>query len=59
MLRSAVTRRTQLHLTVAFLPRVRDNVPIGVEYGKLLDIGRNIIEEKVERKRGDRFAAGS
>jgi glycolate oxidase iron-sulfur subunit len=51
-----VTRRTQLHLDRCLTCRACETTcPSGVEYGKLLDIGRNIIEEKVERKRPDRL----
>ncbi|HEY2630363.1 MAG TPA: glycolate oxidase subunit GlcF [Usitatibacter sp.] len=51
-----VTRRTQLHLDRCLTCRACETTcPSGVEYGKLLDIGRNIIEEKVERRRSDRF----
>src|SRR5258706_1998308 len=51
-----VTRRTQLHLDRCLTCRACETTcPSGVEYGKLLDIGRNIIEEKVQRKGRDRF----
>jgi len=52
---SPVTRRTQLHLDRCLTCRACETTcPSGVEYGKLLDIGRDIIEQKVERKPGDR-----
>ena len=51
-----VTRRTQLHLDRCLTCRACETTcPSGVEYGKLLDIGRNVIEEKVERKGRDRM----
>ena len=51
-----VTRRTQLHLDRCLTCRACETTcPSGVEYGKLVDIGRNLVEEKVERKGGDRF----
>jgi glycolate oxidase iron-sulfur subunit len=50
-----VTRRTQLHLDRCLTCRACETTcPSGVEYGKLVDIGRNIIEEKVKRRPGDR-----
>ena len=51
-----VTRRTQLHLDRCLTCRACETTcPSGVEYGKLVDIGRNVVEAKVERKAGDRF----
>ena len=51
-----VTRRTQLHLDRCLTCRACETTcPSGVEYGKLVDIGRDIIEAKVERKPWDRF----
>ena len=51
-----VTRRTQLHLDRCLTCRACETTcPSGVEYGKLVDIGRNVVEEKVQRGAGDRF----
>ena len=51
-----VTRRTQLHLDRCLTCRACETTcPSGVEYGKLVDIGRDIVEAKVERKPMDRF----
>jgi glycolate dehydrogenase iron-sulfur subunit len=51
-----VTRRTQLHLDRCLTCRACETTcPSGVEYGKLVDIGRDIVEAKVERKPWDRF----
>ena len=51
-----VTRRTQLHLDRCLTCRACETTcPSGVEYGKLVDIGRDILEAKVERKPWDRF----
>ena len=46
----AVTRSTQLHLDRCLTCRACESTcPSGVQYGQLLDIGREIIEHKVER----------
>jgi glycolate oxidase iron-sulfur subunit len=51
-----VTRRTQLHLDRCLTCRACETTcPSGVEYGKLVDIGRDIIEKKVARKPRDRL----
>ena len=51
-----VTRRTQLHLDRCLTCRACETTcPSGVEFGKLVDIGRDIIETKVPRKPWDRF----
>jgi glycolate oxidase iron-sulfur subunit len=51
-----VTRRTQLHLDRCLTCRACETTcPSGVEYGKLVDIGRDIIEAKVQRKPWDRL----
>ena len=53
---SPVTRRTQLHLDRCLTCRACETTcPSGVEYGRLVDIGRDIVEAKVERKPWDRF----
>ena len=45
-----VTRKTQLHLDRCLTCRnCETTCPSGVEYGKLLDIGRHIVEDKVGR----------
>ena len=45
-----VTRKTQVHLDRCLTCRnCETTCPSGVEYGKLLDIGRRVIEEKVAR----------
>src|SRR5205807_1567555 len=51
-----VTRRTQLHLDRCLTCRACETAcPSGVEYGKLVDIGREIVEAKVPRAPGDRL----
>jgi glycolate oxidase iron-sulfur subunit len=51
-----VTQRTQLHLDRCLTCRACETTcPSGVEYGKLVDIGRAVVEEKVRRKPGDRM----
>jgi len=53
---AAVTRRTQLHLDRCLTCRACETTcPSGVEYGKLVDIGRAIVEEKVGRTPWDRL----
>ncbi len=45
-----VTRKTQLHLDRCLTCRnCETTCPSGVEYGRLVDIGRHIVEERVER----------
>ena len=45
-----VTARTQLHLDRCLTCRACETTcPSGVEYGKLVDIGRNIVEQQVPR----------
>ena len=52
---SPVTERTQLHLDRCLTCRACETTcPSGVEYGRLVDIGRSLIEEKVPRKPLDR-----
>jgi glycolate oxidase iron-sulfur subunit len=51
----APTRKTQLHLDRCLTCRnCESTCPSGVEYGHLVDIGRKIVEQKVERGAGDR-----
>jgi glycolate oxidase iron-sulfur subunit len=53
---SPVTERTQLHLDRCLTCRACETTcPSGVEYGRLADIGRSLVEEKVPRKPGDRL----
>ncbi|NDY93873.1 glycolate oxidase subunit GlcF [Ideonella livida] len=50
-----VTRATQLHLDRCLTCRnCESTCPSGVQYGQLVDIGRRLVEEKVERPRGER-----
>jgi glycolate oxidase iron-sulfur subunit len=47
---AAVTRKTQLHLDRCLTCRnCESTCPSGVEYGHLVDIGRRIVDAKVER----------
>ncbi|MGZ5572143.1 MAG: glycolate oxidase subunit GlcF [Usitatibacter sp.] len=51
-----VTVRTQLHLDRCLTCRACETTcPSGVEYGKLVDIGREIVERKVPRPAGERL----
>jgi glycolate oxidase iron-sulfur subunit len=51
-----VSRRTQLHLDRCLTCRACETTcPSGVEYGKLVDIGRAVVEEKVPRTPWDRL----
>lgn len=50
------TTRTQLHLDRCLTCRACETTcPSGVEYGRLLDIGREVVERRVERARGERL----
>jgi len=52
---SEVTQATQLHLDRCLTCRACETTcPSGVRYGRLVDIGREIIEEKVTRNIGDK-----
>ncbi|MBL8289630.1 MAG: glycolate oxidase subunit GlcF [Rubrivivax sp.] len=49
------TRATQLHLDRCLTCRnCESTCPSGVQYGRLVDIGREIVEARVERPRGER-----
>jgi glycolate oxidase iron-sulfur subunit len=51
-----VTQRTQLHLDRCVTCRACETTcPSGVEFGRLVDIGRDLVEEKVPRKPWDRL----
>jgi glycolate oxidase iron-sulfur subunit len=53
---SPVTERTQLHLDRCLTCRACETTcPSGVEYGKLVDIGRALVEERVARPAGARL----
>ena len=53
---SPVTERTQLHLDRCLTCRACETTcPSGVEYGKLVDIGRELVEERVARPAGARL----
>ncbi len=50
-----VTRSTQLHLDRCLICRnCESTCPSGVEYGHLVDIGRKIVDQKVERPAGEK-----
>jgi glycolate oxidase iron-sulfur subunit len=50
-----VTRKTQVHLDRCLTCRnCETTCPSGVQYGHLVDIGRRIVERKVERPAGER-----
>lgn len=50
-----VTRATQQHLDRCLTCRnCETTCPSGVQYGRLVDIGRQVVEERVERPRGER-----
>src|SRR3982074_654046 len=51
-----VTSRTQLHLDRCVTCRACETTcPSGVEYGRLVDIGRSLVEKKVPRSPWDRL----
>ncbi|MEW6253632.1 MAG: 4Fe-4S dicluster domain-containing protein, partial [Planctomycetota bacterium] len=53
----APTRTTQLHLDRCLTCRnCETTCPSGVEYGKLIDIGRAVVDARVERPTGEKFA---
>ena len=50
------TRKTQTHLDRCLTCRnCESTCPSGVQYGKLLDIGRHIVDQKVERPAAERL----
>ena len=50
-----VTRKTQLHLDRCLTCRnCETTCPSGVDYGHLVDIGRKIVEERVQRPAGEK-----
>ncbi|NYE63943.1 glycolate oxidase iron-sulfur subunit [Duganella sp. 1224] len=50
-----VTAKTQLHLDRCLTCRnCETTCPSGVKYGRLVDIGRKVVEERVERPLGER-----
>ena len=52
-----VTRSTQLHLDRCLTCRnCETTCPSGVQYGNLVEIGRRIVDERVERPAGERAA---
>jgi len=52
-----VTRKTQLHLDRCLTClNCETTCPSGVAYGRLVDIGRRIVDERVERPRSERLA---
>ncbi|HEY9026427.1 MAG TPA: 4Fe-4S dicluster domain-containing protein, partial [Burkholderiaceae bacterium] len=52
---AAPTRATQLHLDRCLTCRnCESTCPSGVEYGKLVDIGRRVVDAKVARPVGER-----
>jgi glycolate oxidase iron-sulfur subunit len=51
-----VSERTQLHLDRCLTCRACETTcPSGVEYGRLVDIGRDLVEKKVARPAGERL----
>ena len=54
------TRKTQLHLDRCLTCRnCESTCPSGVQYGHLVDIGRRIVEAKVERPSGEKLLRGA
>ncbi len=55
-----VTRRTQQHLDRCLTCRnCESTCPSGVQYGHLVDIGRKIVEERVQRPLAERLLRGA
>lgn len=51
------TKSTQLHLDRCLTCRACETTcPSGVQYGRLVDIGRGIVDDKLERPAGERMA---
>lgn len=51
-----VTERTRTHLDRCLTCRSCETTcPSGVQYGRLIDIGRGLVEEKLERPAGDKW----
>ena len=51
-----VTRQTQVHLDRCLTCRnCESTCPSGVKYGQLIDIGRKVVDERVERPLGERM----
>lgn len=54
------TRKTQQHLDRCLTCRnCETTCPSGVEYGKLVDIGRHVVEQKVERPWSEKLMRGA
>jgi glycolate oxidase iron-sulfur subunit len=57
---AAPTRKTQQHLDRCLTCRnCETTCPSGVEYGKLVDIGRQVVEQKVARPLGETLMRGA
>ncbi len=55
-----VTRETQIHLDRCLTCRnCETTCPSGVEYGKLVDVGREMVEARVKRPLKERFLRGA
>ena len=56
----AVTAKTQLHLDRCLTCRnCETTCPSGVQYGRLVDIGRKLVDEHVERPLGQRVVGAA
>src|SRR6059036_2539317 len=57
---AAPTRKTQLHLDRCLTCRnCESTCPSGVKYGRLADIGRKVVDERVARPLGERIERGA